>query len=458
MPRNNDEVESEIIGVLDSDVGNNLLLSCEVCLRLRAAANPAVQLHSFYLYMGSRVNVAIIGGGIVGLATGLELVSRFPGLSLAIIEKEDKIAAHQTGHNSGVIHSGIYYKPGSLKARLCVEGVDALLRFCERHEVPYEICGKVIVATSKNELPQLEEIYRRGMGNGLKGLRILSAQGIRELEPYAAGIRGIHVPSTGIVNYGEVAKKYAELIEKCGGSIYLSHEVIGLRRTGSNSIVETTKGPIEAQLVINCAGLQSDRISRMADAKLDLTIVPFRGEYYELVHEKRSYIKNLLYPVPDPRFPFLGVHFTRRLEGGIEAGPNAVLALKREGYTKTSFRARDVWGYATFPGFWVMAAKYWSVSLGEYHRSFRKAAFVRSLQRLLPQLTGDDLIPGGSGVRAQALGVDGKLIDDFRFIYTRGVVHVCNVPSPAATASLAIAKHIIDTVLPQGMSSLATWN
>ena len=301
--------------------------------------------------MGSKVNIAIIGGGIVGLATGLELISRFPSFSLAIIEKEDKIAAHQTGHNSGVIHSGIYYKPGSLKARLCVEGVEALMRFCDRHAVPYEICGKVIIATSKNELSQLEEIYRRGIGNGLKGLRILSAGAIRELEPYAAGIRGIHVPSTGIVNYGEVARKYAELIEACGGSIYLSHEVVGLRRTGNTSVVETTQGPIEAQLVINCAGLQSDRVSRMANAKLDLTIVPFRGEYYELVQEKRSYIKNLLYPVPDPRFPFLGVHFTRRIEGGIEAGPNAVLGFKARGLYQDFFWSQRCLGVCYLPWF-----------------------------------------------------------------------------------------------------------
>jgi L-2-hydroxyglutarate oxidase len=408
--------------------------------------------------MCAQVKVAIIGGGIVGLATGLELISRFPNISLAVIEKEPVVAAHQTGHNSGVIHSGIYYKPGSLKARLCVEGVDALMRFCDRHAIPYEICGKVIVATSEGELPKLEEIYRRGIGNGLRGLRMLSAEEIREHEPHAAGIRGIHVPSTGIIDYGSVAKKYAELLETCGGAIYLSHEVVALRRSGNNTVVETTQGPIEAQLVINCAGLQSDRVSCMANAKLDLTIVPFRGEYYELIPEKRYYIRNLVYPVPDPRFPFLGVHFTRHIGGGIEAGPNAVLALKREGYSKTSFSAADVARYAAFPGFWIMAAKYWTMSFGEYHRSLSKSAFVRSLQRLLPELRSDDLIPGGTGVRAQALGIDGRLIDDFHFIYTQGVVHVCNVPSPAATASLAIAKHIVDTVMPHGAASLPTWN
>jgi (S)-2-hydroxyglutarate dehydrogenase len=397
--------------------------------------------------MPSRVNVAIIGGGIVGLATGLEILGRFPGVSLAVLEKESEVAAHQTGHNSGVIHSGIYYKPGSLKARLCTEGVNALLRFCEEHAIPYEICGKVIVATSHNESAQLNELYRRGIANGLKGVRMLTGDEIRELEPHASGIRGIQVPGTGIVDYRTVARKYAELIVRGGGAIHVSHEVIALRPSASDTVVETTQGPIEAQLVVNCAGLQSDRVSHMANAKLDLTIVPFRGEYYELVPDKHHYVRSLLYPVPDPRFPFLGVHFTKRISGGVEAGPNAVLALKREGYAKTSFSAGDVWEYATFPGFWVMAAKYWNVSMDEYYRSLNKAAFVRSLQRLVPEITADDLVPGGSGVRAQALGINGKLIDDFHFAYTKGVVHVCNVPSPAATASLAIAKHIVETVL-----------
>jgi L-2-hydroxyglutarate oxidase len=405
--------------------------------------------------MPSRINVAIIGGGIVGLATGLEILGRFPGVSLAVIEKEPEVAAHQTGHNSGVIHSGIYYKPGSLKARLCTEGVNALLRFCDKHAIPYEICGKVIVATSQNESVQLDELHRRGIANGLKGLRMLTGGEIRELEPHASGIRGIHVPATGIVDYGIVARKYAELIERGGGTIHVSHEVNGLRPSGNNTVIETTRGPIEAQLVINCAGLHSDRVSRMANARLDLTIVPFRGEYYELVPDKRHYVRSLIYPVPDPRFPFLGVHFTKRIGGGVEAGPNAVLALKREGYAKTSFSSGDVWEYATFPGFWVMVAKYWTVSVDEYYRSLSKAAFVRSLQRLVPEITADDLVPGGSGVRAQALGVDGKLIDDFHFAYTKGVVHVCNVPSPAATASLAIAKHVVETILQREENWLA---
>jgi len=391
--------------------------------------------------------VAIIGGGIVGLATGLEFTRRFPGISLAIIEKEPGLARHQTSHNSGVIHSGIYYKPGSLKARLCVEGSDALVHFCQEHGVPYDICGKIIVATAKEEIPRLEELFLRGQGNGLKGLRKLHGDEIREIEPHAAGIQGIQVPGTGIVDYAKVSEKYAELITSLGGMIYLSHEVVGLKRSGTTTVIETTQGPIEANFVINCAGLHSDRMSRLANSRLDLTIVPFRGEYYDIVPEKHHYIRGLIYPVPDPRFPFLGVHFTRRIGGGVEAGPNAVLALKREGYLKTSFRARDIFEYATFPGFWKMAAKHWRMSLGEYHRSWSKAAFVRALQRLMPELTSDDLVPGGSGVRAQALDINGKLIDDFHIVHTEGIVHVCNVPSPAATASLAIGKYIVDIVV-----------
>src|SRR5215813_3302143 len=289
----------------------------------------------------SRNVIAIIGGGIVGLATGLEFTKRFPGISLAIIEKESALARHQTSHNSGVIHSGIYYKPGSLKARLCVEGVNALLHFCQENDVPYEICGKIIVATSAAEIPRLKTLFERGQGNGLHGLRLLNREEIRQIEPYAAGIQGIHVPGTGIIDYAKVSEKYAEIITSRGGKVLLSHKVIGLRRSGATTVVETTQGPIEAGLVINCAGLHSDRISRMANAKLDLTIVPFRGEYYDIVPEKHHYIRGLIYPVPDPRFPFLGVHFTKRIGGGVEAGPNAVLALKREGDSKTAFHPRD---------------------------------------------------------------------------------------------------------------------
>lgn len=402
----------------------------------------------------SSVDVAIIGAGIVGLATGLEIVSRFPEARVAIVEKEATVAAHQTSHNSGVIHSGIYYKPGSLKARLCVDGAAALVGFCGEHGVPYEICGKVIVATAEAELPRLEELYRRGNGNGLKGLRMLGPEEIKEIEPYAVGIKGIRVPGTGIVDYAKVAEAYAALIVRRGGAIHLSCEVTALRHQAAATVVETTGGPMEAKWVVNCAGLQSDRVSKMAGARLDLTIVPFRGEYYELVPEKHHMVKGLIYPVPDPQFPFLGVHFTRRIGGGVEAGPNAVLALKREGYRKTSFDALDVARFAAFPGFWTMAAKHWRMSMGEYRRSWSKQAFVQALRRLMPELTVDDLRVGGSGVRAQALGRDGRLIDDFRFVYTDGMMHVCNVPSPAATASLAIGKYIVDTLLEHSGGSL----
>ena len=399
--------------------------------------------------------IAIIGGGIVGLATGLELTRRFPGVSIRVIEKEPAVARHQTSHNSGVIHSGIYYKPGSLKAQLCVEGAKSMVDFCLEQAIPYEICGKVIVATSQDELPRLEELYARGQGNGLQGLRMLQGDEIREIEPHAAGIQGIHVPGTGIVDYSRVAEKYAQLIAANGGTIHLSHKVVGLKRNGSLTVVETTQGLIEANLVINCAGLHSDRISRLAKADLDLAIVPFRGEYYDLAPEKHHYVKGLIYPVPDPQFPFLGVHFTRRIGGGVEAGPNAVLALKREGYSKTSFQPRDLFESITFPGFWIMAAKHWRMSVGEYRRSWSKPAFVHALQRLMPELTGADLVPGGSGVRAQALDVHGKLVDDFRFAYTEGIVHVCNVPSPAATASLAIGRHIVDTIVSTHTASFS---
>lgn len=393
--------------------------------------------------MTSEVDIAIIGAGIVGLAVGLELAAQFPSQRLAILEKETTVAGHQTSHNSGVVHSGIYYRPGSLKAKLCVEGAAMLLEFCRANNLPLDVCGKVIVATDSSEFPRMEELYRRGHGNGLSGLRLLSGEEIREIEPHAAGLRGIHVPGTAIVDYKLIAMKYAELIMERGGAVLLGHKVVGLKRSGSLTSIETDQGPIHARLVVNCAGLQSDRVSRMADAQTDLSIIPFRGEYYEIAPEKANLVKGLIYPVPDPEFPFLGVHFTRRVGGGVEAGPNAVLAWKREGYTKTSFAFRDALGYAAFPGFWIMGSKYWRMSVGEYYRSWNKKAFTRALQRLIPALEERDLVPGGSGVRAQAVTRQGKLVDDFSIKYSDGMVHVRNVPSPAATASLAIAKYIV---------------
>jgi L-2-hydroxyglutarate oxidase len=398
--------------------------------------------------MPNEERVVVIGAGIVGLAIALELMKRFPAASVSVLEKESCIASHQTGHNSGVVHSGIYYKPGSLKAKLCVEGAKALLEFCSENDVPYRVCGKVIVATAEDELSRLDELFRRGQENGLEGLRKLNADELREIEPHAAGIRGVHVPGTAIVDYRKVAEKYADLIKSRGGTICISHEVIGLKRGADRTTtVETTRGPITARLVINCAGLQSDRVSRMANEGDDLVIVPFRGEYYDISREKQYLVKGLIYPVPDPRFPFLGVHFTNRIGGGVEAGPNAVLALKREGYLKGSMSVGDMLELGVFPGFWKMASKHWRMSLGEYHRSWSKNAFVRALQRLLPELRAKDLVPGGSGVRAQALDRDGKLIDDFHITFAEGIIHVQNVPSPAATASLAIAQHVVDVII-----------
>jgi L-2-hydroxyglutarate oxidase len=397
--------------------------------------------------MRKQASLVVVGGGIVGLATAMEWTARYPDLPVVVLEKEREVATHQTGHNSGVIHSGIYYKPGSLKAELCVAGMTLLHRFCSERGIPFESCGKLIVATSEEELPRLDELYRRGIGNSLPGTRMIGASEIREYEPHAAGLRGIHVPVTGIVDYGRVANEYAAVIRSRGGDIQCACEVHAIRHSGKVTVVETNTGEVQAGFLVNCAGLHSDRVSRMAGAKLDLAIVPFRGEYYDLAPGKESLVRGLLYPVPDPRFPFLGVHFTRRIGGGVEAGPNAVLALAREGYSKQSFRARDVLDYITFPGFWIMAAKYGKVGAEEYLRSWSKRAFVRSLQKLVPEITEQDLVPGGSGVRAQALSRDGKLIDDFRFAYANGVLHVCNVPSPAATASLAIAKYVTDTIV-----------
>ena len=397
--------------------------------------------------MHKQASIVVIGGGIVGLATAMEWTARYPDFPVVVLEKEPEVATHQTGHNSGVIHSGIYYRPGSLKAQLCVAGVKLLHGFCREHGIPFESCGKLIVATSEEELPRLDELYRRGIGNGLQELRMLQADEILEYEPHAAGLRGVHVPVTGIVDYARVAKEYAAVITSRGGKIQCACEVRGIHRAEKATVVETSLGEIETGFLVNCAGLHSDRISRMAAAKLDLKIVPFRGEYYDLAKSSESLVRGLLYPVPDPRFPFLGVHFTRRIGGGVEAGPNAVLALAREGYDKQSFRAKDIFDYLTFPGFWIMAAKYGKVGAEEYYRSYSKKSFVRSLQKLIPAITEADLVPGGSGVRAQALDRNGKLIDDFSFAYTDGVLHVCNVPSPAATASLAIAKYVVDEIL-----------
>jgi len=392
-------------------------------------------------------DVAIIGGGIVGLATALQIIRKRNGTRVVVLEKESRIAGHQTGHNSGVIHSGLYYKPGSLKAKNCVAGAAAMVEFCREHGIPYEICGKVVVATDQSELPGLEELLRRGIANGVPGIVKIGTEKLRELEPHCTGIAALHVPGTGIVNYALVAQKYSELIQAGGGTIQLGCAVRGIVKNASETVLETTQGAIKASLVINCAGLHSDRIMRMAGEDNGLQIVPFRGEYYEIVPERRKLVRSLIYPVADPRFPFLGVHFTRRISGGIEAGPNAVLALKREGYKKTDVNLKDAVETARFPGFWRMAAKYWQSGFGEYYRSLNKAAFTRALQKLVPEIQSADLESAGSGVRAQAVDKTGRLLDDFAIVQSKQFVHVCNVPSPAATASLVIGKQIAELLL-----------
>ena len=389
-------------------------------------------------------DLVIIGGGIIGLATAMEAARRFPNWRIVVIEKENRVAAHQTGHNSGVIHSGIYYKPGSLKARTCVEGGAAMVAFCREHGIPYEICGKVVVATREDELAALEELYRRGSANGVPSLAMIGPEPLREIEPHSAGICALRVPGAGITDYTAVAGKYAEIVAAGGGEVRTRTEATGIIRRSGETIVETTQGALAARTVINCAGLHSDRIARLAGAQTDLRIVPFRGEYYEIAPERASLVKALIYPVPDPTFPFLGVHFTRGIHGGIEAGPNAVLAFRREGYRKTDFSITDTLATFAFPGFWRMARKYWRSGLEEYYRSLSKRAFVRALQRLVPEIQEADLRPGGAGVRAQALDRTGKLLDDFHIVRTDNVIHVLNVPSPAATASIVIGRRIVD--------------
>jgi L-2-hydroxyglutarate oxidase len=393
----------------------------------------------------SRYNVVIIGGGVVGLGVALEITRRFPRLRLLLLEKEDRLARHQSGHNSGVIHSGIYYKPGSMKARLCVTGAAAMVEFCSEHGIAHNVCGKVIVATHAEELPRLEELRKRGEANGLTGVRLIGPEELREIEPYASGLQALVVPSTGVTDYARVCEKYAELISAGGGTVLTSAAATGIRRLANEIVIETPRGAFSTSSLINCAGLFSDRISRMAGDDPEVMIVPFRGEYYDLVPERAALVRALIYPVPDPRFPFLGVHFTRRITGKVDAGPNAVLALAREGYSHRDISVRDLASSVAYPGFWRMAGRHWRNGLDEWHRSLSKPAFVRALQRLLPEVGAKDLVPGGSGVRAQALKPDGALVDDFQFVPSGKVLHVLNVPSPAATASLSIGKAIVDS-------------
>ena len=394
-------------------------------------------------------DILVIGGGIVGLATALNLQQKKPGLKILLLEKENQLAAHQTGHNSGVIHSGIYYKPGSLKARNCFYGYQKLLEFARQEEIPFDLCGKIIVATSEAELPQLEVIYQRGLENGLQDLQKLSKEELSEHEPHVNGIAGIHVPQTGIISYKMVAEKYAQKLQAGGGEIRLGYKVLDILSKGTHTEVITEQETFSCKLMINCAGLYSDKVAHMTGQQLNLKIVPFRGEYYMLKKEKQYLVKNLIYPVPDPNFPFLGVHFTRMIEGGVEAGPNAVLAFGREGYKKSHINLPELAETLSWPGFQKVAAKYWRTGMGEIYRSFSKAAFTKALQKLMPEIREEDLIPGGAGVRAQACDRTGGLIDDFLILESKGVVNVCNAPSPAATSSLAIGETVADLALGQ---------
>jgi L-2-hydroxyglutarate oxidase len=388
-------------------------------------------------------DVCLIGGGIVGTATAMELTRRYRA-SVLVLEAEERLAAHQTGNNSGVVHSGLYYRPGSVKARTCVAGREALVRFCAEHGVPVETCGKVVVATRPEELGALEELARRCAANGLVGVERLGPEGIRAVEPYATGVGGLFVPQTGIVDYSAVTNALAGEVRRLGGEIRTGARVFRVEDREDCWHLETTAGTFSARAMINCAGLQCDRVARMCGLVPDVRIVPFRGEYYTVRGERRHLVKNLVYPVPDPAFPFLGVHFTRRIGGEVEAGPNAVLALRREGYRRTDVSARDTWDTLSYPGFWRLAARHAGAGLGEMWRSWSKRAFVAALQRLVPEIEAADLAPGGAGVRAQALGRDGSLIDDFRILGAERQIHVLNAPSPAATASIAIGRAIAE--------------
>ena len=395
----------------------------------------------------TRANLTVVGGGIVGLSTAMHAARRLPRGSVVVVDKENELASHQTGHNSGVIHSGLYYKPGSLKARLCVEGYAALLDFCRQHDVTHEVCGKVVVATSERERPQLDELARRGSANGLDGLRRLSAADIRAIEPHCAGIDGLYVPHTGIVDYTQVAHAMAHEARSLGVTIRTGVTVRAITRRTESAIISTTAGEWGADRIITCAGLQSDRIARTTENDLDLRIIPFRGEYFELTPDAVGLVKNLIYPVPDPAFPFLGVHFTRMIGGGVECGPNAVLAWAREGYTKTTINPRDIVDVVTWPGFRRVARRYWRTGIGEMYRSLSKRAFVTALRKLVPDVGSEHLVTAPAGVRAQACHRDGSLLDDFALRGSGRIVHVCNAPSPAATASLAIGRYVVDTVL-----------
>ncbi len=389
-----------------------------------------------------KYDVVVIGGGIVGLATALQLQNNNSKIKLLLLEKESELAQHQTGNNSGVIHSGIYYKPGSLKATNCIRGYNLLVEFCRLNAIPFELCGKIIVATTEEEVPLLHNLFIRGEQNGLSDLKKINNEELKEYEPHVNGLEGVLVPQTGIVDFKLVARKYGELIQQKGGAIKLGEKVIEIQEGESEAVVVSQKESYSTKLVINCCGLYSDKVAKLTYPELQIKIIPFRGEYFKLKKEKEYLVKNLIYPVPDPNFPFLGVHFTRMAAGGIEAGPNAVLAFKREGYKKSDINLFELAEALAWPGFQKVAFKYWKTGMGEMYRSYSKTAFVKALQKLIPEIQKGDLEPGGAGVRAQACDRNGGLVDDFMIVEKERVINVCNAPSPAATSSLAIGETI----------------
>jgi (S)-2-hydroxyglutarate dehydrogenase len=394
--------------------------------------------------VSSSFDLTIVGGGILGLATARELLGRHPRLRVAVLEKEPRLGEHQSGHNSGVIHSGLYYAPGSLKARLCAEGRDRMYAYCDEHGIPYQRCGKLVVALDESELPRLEDLYRRGIANGVPGLEMVGPDRLREIEPHSAGVKAIWSPVTGIVDFRRVVESYAEEVRQRGGEIRTEHEVTGIARRSGRVLLRTVHGILDTQYLVTCAGLQSDRIARLTGGDEDPKIVPFRGDYFTLHPDRRHLVKGMIYPVPDPAFPFLGVHFTLRMDGEVWLGPNAVLAFAREGYSRYHVNPADLLEALTYRGFRALARKYWRTGLGEMVRDYNKAAFVRELQRYMPELRHEDVLPGPSGVRAQALSGDGKMVDDFVISADEHVIHVRNAPSPAATSSLAIGRELAD--------------
>ena len=390
----------------------------------------------------SQYDIVIIGGGILGLSTAMQLLERSPQWRVAVVEKEEELATHQTGHNSGVMHSGIYYRPGSRKAQFCVAGLNNMVKFCEENEIEFQQCGKVIVALHESELGRLQDLYERGTANGVRDLEIVGPERLKEIEPHTAGVRALWAPHTGIVDFTKVAAAFANQFQQAGGDIFTGAAVKKITRSTGSVALETTKGTLQVKYLINCAGLYADKVASMTGENIGVRIIPFRGEYYTLRQESHHLVSGLIYPVPDPQFPFLGVHFTRNIKGHVEAGPNAVMALRREGYRKRDFSLGDSLGNLAYPGFWKMALKYWKIGMGEVYRSYSRRVFLRDLQRLLPEIQNSDLASGGSGVRAQAVARDGSLLDDFSIIQSGDAIHVLNAPSPGATSSLAIGEHI----------------